>query len=163
MKAAVWLSCMLMITAPAYAKERLGVYQGWAAFHDQQAPRCYAVAAPEETLRTPTQPAFLSVGFWPTRNITHQIYARLSRSRASNSGVTLSAGGRRFRLKAAGETAWATDRWMDLAILAAMRSAMSLSIETIGEDGRSIVDTYSLRGAPSAIDAAALRCIQIKS
>jgi hypothetical protein len=47
---------------------------------------------------------------------------------------------------------------MDLAIVAAMRSATSLSVESIGKDGRSIVDAYTLRGAPSAIDAAALGC-----
>lgn len=163
MKALAWLLCILIIAAPLSAKERLGVYQGWAAFRDPAAPRCYAIAVPEETLRKPILPAFLSVGFWPTRSSTHQIYVRLSRNRSPNSGVTLSAGGRRFRLKAAGATAWANDRRMDLAIVAAMRSAMSLSVETIGEDGRSIVDAYSLRGAPSAIDAAALGCARLNS
>lgn len=163
MKALAWLSGVLIISAPLAAKERLGVYQGWAAFRDPEAPRCYAIAVPEETLRKPTQPAFLSIGYWPKRKVTHQINVRLSRNRAPNSGVTLSSGGRRFRLKAAGETAWATDRRMDLAIIAAIRSATSLSIESIGEDGKSIVDAYTLRGAPSAIDAAALGCAQINS
>lgn len=158
MKSFAWLLGILMISTPLAAKERLGAYQGWAAFRDPETPRCYAIAAPEETLREPTQSAFLSVGYWPKRNITHQIYIRLSRERAPNSGVTLSAGGRRFRLKAAGEAVWATDRRMDLAIVAAIRSATSLSIESIGRDGKSIVDAYSLRGAPSAIDAAALGC-----
>lgn len=161
MKTAALLLGCLIVTAPLSAKDRLGVYQGWAAFRDPDAPRCYAIAAPDETLRKPTLAAYLSIGFWPKRQITHQIYVRLSRSRSPNSGVTLSAGGRRFKLKAAGETAWATDRRMDLAIVAAIRSATSLSIETIGTDGRSIVDAYSLRGAPSAIDAAALGCVSI--
>lgn len=158
MKIGAWLLCIVMISTPLSAKDRLGVYQGWAAFRDPETPRCYAIAAPEETFREPTQPGFLSVGFWPKRSVTHQIFVRLSRSRAPNGGVTLTAGGRRFRLKAAGDAAWATDRRMDLAIVAAMRSATSLSIETIGRDGRSIVDAYSLRGGPSAIDAAALGC-----
>ncbi len=162
MKEAVWLLYMVMISAPVSAKERLGVYQSWAAFHEPQTPRCYAIAAPEESLRTPTQPAFLSVGFWPKRNVRQQLYVRLSRNRASNGDVTLSAGGRRFRLQAVGNIAWAVDRRMDLAIVSAIRAAKSLSIEAIGENGKSIVDIYSLRGAPSAIDAAALRCAQIK-
>ncbi len=158
MKIGAWLLCALAFALPLSAKDRLGVYQSWAAFRDAETPRCYAISAPDETLRTPTRPAFVSVGFWPKSGITHQIYVQLSRSRGEASGVTLSAGGRRFRLKASGETAWASDRRMDLAIVAAMRSATSLSIETIGQDGRSIVDAYSLRGAPSAIDAAALAC-----
>jgi hypothetical protein len=153
-----WLLGALAIAAPLAAKDRLGVYQGWAAFRDSTTPRCYAISTPQETVGSPTRDGYLSVGFWPSRKSAHQIFVRLSRERSTNSAVTLSAGGRRFRLKVGGNDAWATDRRMDLAIVAAMRSATSLSVESIGRDGRSIVDAYSLRGAPSAIDAAALGC-----
>lgn len=151
---------LCLVAAPVTAKDRLGAYQGWAAFRDPETPRCYAIAAPEETVGTATRKAYLSIGFWPKRGVSHQIYVRLSRERSSNSVITLSAGGRRFRLDGEGSSGWATDRRMDLAIIAAMRSATSLSIESIGRDGRSIVDAYSLRGAPSAIDSAALGCLK---
>ncbi len=158
MRLALALALALLVT-PLFAKDRLGVYQGWAAFRDPATPRCYAIASPEETVGTPTGEAYLSIGFWPKSGVTHQIYVRLSRERSTNSGITLSAGGRRFRLKADGSAGWATDRRTDMAIIAAMRSATSLSVESIGRNGRSVVDTYSLRGAPSAIDAAALGCL----
>ena len=161
MKAGAWLVAAALLAAPVFAKDRLGVYHSWAAFRDADIPRCYAIAAPEETVGTATRKAYLSVGFWPKRGVTHQIYVRLSRERSSNSVITLSAGGRRFRLKGDGSSGWATDRRMDLAIIAAMRSATSLSVESIGRDGRSIVDAYSVRGAPSAIDAAALGCVKV--
>jgi hypothetical protein len=154
-----WLLCAAALAVPAAAKDRLGVYQSWAAFRDPATPRCYAIAAPEETVGTPDRNAYISIGFWPKRGVSHQIYVRLSRQRSTNSGITLSAGGRRFRLTGEGNGGWATDRRMDLAIIAAMRSATSLSVESIGRDGRSIVDAYALRGAPSAIDAAALGCV----
>ncbi|OYY71078.1 MAG: hypothetical protein B7Y44_01870 [Sphingomonadales bacterium 28-55-16] len=167
MRRAARLLCIFLSTlalaAPLSAKERLGVYQGWAAFRDPASSRCYAIAAPEETVSRATRPAFISIGFWPRRGVTHQLYVRLSRDRAANSGVTLTAGGRRFTLRPAGGAVWALDRRMDLAIVVAMRSATSLSIEAIGRDGQSIVDAYSLRGAPSAIDAAALGCAGMKT
>ena len=119
MKFAAVLACVLL-AAPLAAKDRLGVYQGWAAFRDPATPRCYAISAPEETVGTPTRNGYLSIGFWPKRRVTHQIYVRLSRERSTNSGITLSAGGRRFRLKVDGNSGWATDRRMDLAIIAAM-------------------------------------------
>ncbi len=159
MRFAAWLTAMVIISTPTFAKDRLGVYQSWAAFRDVETPRCYAIAAPEETLGTATQKAYLSIGFWPKRDVSHQIYVRLSRERSLSSVITLSAGGRRFRLHGEGSNGWATDRRMDLAIIAAMRSATSLSVESIGRNGRSIVDAYALRGAPSAIDAAALGCV----
>jgi hypothetical protein len=146
------------VAVPAMAKDRLGVYQGWAAFKDAGTPRCYAIAAPEETFGPRQNKPYLSVGFWPRSGVTHQLYVRLSRPRSANSGITLTAGGRRFRLRADGDGGWAQDRQMDLAIIAAIRSARALSIESIGRDGRAIVDAYALRGAPSAIDAAALGC-----
>ncbi len=158
MRLFAWLMCVAALAAPLSAKDRLGVYQGWAAFRDPETPRCYAISEPDETIGPPTRAAYVSIGFWPKRSVAHQLYVCLSRDRAANSGVTLTAGGRRFRLQANSNAAWAADRRMDLAIIAAIRSATSLSIETIGRDGRSIVDAYALRGAPSAIDAAALGC-----
>jgi hypothetical protein len=146
--------------SPLLGKDRLGIYNSWASFKDPQTPRCYAIASPEQRVSGSTRPGYLSIGFWPKRGVTHQIYVSLSRDRSPNSSVTLSAGGRRFRLKATTTGALAADRRTDLAIIAAIRGSASLSVESIGRDGRSIVDAYSLRGAPSAIDAAALGCVR---
>ncbi len=147
-----------VFATPLLAKDRLGVYQSWAAFKDAETPRCYAISEPEQIISGATQKGYLSIGFWPKKRVTHQIYVRLSRERSSNSGVTISVGGRRFRLIASPGGGWAVDRQMDLAIVAAIRSSSALSVESIGRDGRSIVDAYGLKGAPSAIDAAALGC-----
>jgi hypothetical protein len=150
----------LCCSIPATAKDRLGIYQNWAAFADRDTPRCYAIASPIERISGSTRPGYLSIGFWPKKNVTHQIYVSLSRDRSSNSSVSVSVGGRRFRLKATQTGGWAIDRQMDLAIIAAIRSSASLSVESVGRDGRAIVDAYSMRGAPSAIDAAALGCVK---
>ena len=144
-----------LIATPALAKERLGAWQSWAAFRDSETPRCYAIGAPEESSGTR---GYVSVGFWPKRGLGHQVYVHLSRERSTNSGITLSAGGRRFRLIAKGDYGWAKDRQTDMAIIAAIRSAQSLSITSMARDGRTIVDAYATRGAASAIDAAALGC-----
>ncbi len=148
----------LALAAPAAAKDRLGVYQSWAAFRDAEPLRCYAIAAPEDSAGTPERNPYLSIGFWPRRGVTHQIYVRLSREKSANSGITLSVGGRRFRLIGNASGGWAADRQTDLAIVTAIRGATALSVESIGRNGRPIVDAYALRGAPSAIDAAALGC-----
>lgn len=140
----------LLAAAPLLAKERLGAYQSWAAFKDAEVPRCYAIGAPDESSGTS---GYVSVGFWPKRGLSHQIYVRLSRARNSDAGITLSVGGRRFQLAADGNAGRAKDRAMDLAIIAAMRTSQSMSVQSSG-----ITDAYALRGAASAIDAAALGC-----
>jgi hypothetical protein len=139
-----------LIASPLLAKERLGAYQSWAAFKDAEVPRCYAIGSPDESSGTG---GYVSVGFWPKRGLSHQLSVRLSRTRNSNAGITLSVGGRRFQLAADGNTGRAKDRAMDLAIIAAMRSSQSMSVQSSG-----VTDAYALRGAASAIDAAALGC-----
>lgn len=146
---------LTLIATPLLAKSQLGAWQSWAAFKDPETPRCYAIGAPEDAV---SEGGYVSVGFWPKRRVTHQIYVRLSRERSSNGGITLSAGGRRFRLVTKGNGGWAKDRTMDMAIIAAVRASRSMSVESIGRNGGSIVDAYALRGAASAIDAAALDC-----
>jgi hypothetical protein len=141
---------VLFAAAPLVAKERLGAYQSWAAFKDAEIPRCYAIGAADESSGTG---GYVSVGFWPKRGLSHQLYVRLSRPRNSNAGITLSVGGRRFQLVADGNGGRAKDRAMDRAIIAAMRSSQSMSVQSSGT-----TDAYALRGAASAIDAAALGC-----
>ncbi|MGL5840185.1 MAG: hypothetical protein ACRCY3_16965 [Sphingorhabdus sp.] len=145
----------MLLTTPALAKDRLGAWQSWAAFRDTEIPRCYAIGGPEETSGSG---GYLSIGFWPKRGLSHQVYVRLSRTRGENSGITLSAAGRRFRLIARGNSGFAKDRQMDMAILAAIRSAQSVSVQSVDRNGRNIIDAYATRGAASAIDAAALGC-----
>jgi hypothetical protein len=157
-KRTMLLAVLAVIATPAIAKDRLGIYQSWAAFKDTETPRCYAIAQPEQRISGAVRPGYFSVGFWPKKGVSHQIYVSVSRDQSANSSTNISVGGRRFRLKSNATGGWAADRRMDLAIIAAMRTSASLSVESIGRDGRAIVDAYSLRGAPSAIDAAALGC-----
>jgi hypothetical protein len=151
---AAWL-LLALATTPLLAKDRLGAYQSWAAFKDPEVPRCYAIGSPDEAIGSG---GYVSVGFWPKRGLGHQVYVRLSLTRRTDAGITLTVGGRRFQLAPDGNGGWAKDRKMDLAIIAAMRSAQSMSVQSTGKNGGNIIEAYALRGAASAIDAAALGC-----
>ena len=143
---------LLLLAAP---RETIGVYGGWGAFSDGSPRRCYAIAQPVD----PAQRAgFVTVAAWPGRNIRGQIHVRLSRPLAGTARVTLSVGDRRFDLVAGGQDAWAPDARTDAAIVMAMRSSRSVSVEALGQSGVPFADTYALSGAATAIDAAALAC-----
>lgn len=142
---------LLSIPAPAAARENLGVYGRWAAFRDTRPPRCYAISEP---LRTAPRGArwrpFASVAHWPGK-ARGQVHIRLREARPAGARLTLRIGRVRFPLIAGGADAWAPDPRTDSAILAAMRSAEGMSVER---------DTYQLRGAATAIDAALLGCVR---
>ncbi|KQZ61937.1 hypothetical protein ASD67_15330 [Sphingopyxis sp. Root1497] len=144
--------------AAAASRTALGIFDGWGAFRDPAAPRCYAIAAPAATIGTPQLKAYASVGYWPKSRIRGQFYVRLSKARRAGGELRLTIGSRRFILTGNGAHGWASDARMDAAIIAAIRSAPSMSVESVSTSGGSIADTYRLRGAATAIDAAALGC-----
>ena len=159
---------LLALAAPLAAKDSLGVFGEWGAFRDPQVPRCYAIATAEKEARS-SRPAvandhepFASVGTWPKRGVRGQVHIRLSRTPARASNVSLAIGGERFQLTGGGGDAWAQDRRMDAAIVAAMRSAGSMSVRALDRSGRRFTDRYSLDGAATAMDAATVGCARLR-
>jgi hypothetical protein len=155
------LIALAVAAAPASAigRDSLGIFGQWGSFRDPGTPRCYAIAEPVRTSSGRADwPAFASVGSWPRRGIRNQLHIRLSREHATEAPLYLSIGERRFALKTGATDAWAQDARMDAAIIAAMRSAETMSIEGRARNRRAFSDLYSLKGAATAMDAAALGC-----
>lgn len=149
---------LLVIAVPASAQpQALGVFGGWGAFRD--AGRCYAIAAPVEALPAQGWRPFLSVGHWPGRGGGGQLFVRLSREKRDGSAVLLRIDGRLFQLSGRGRDAWAVDRSADDEIMTAIRTGLAAAVETRSVGGAWIRDRYQLRGAATAIDAAALACL----
>jgi len=150
------MSALALALLLAQGRVPLGIYDSWGAFRDPSPLRCFAIAQPVEKHRDPGP--FASVANWPRDGVRNQLHIRLSRARAPNARVTLSIGERRFELQAGDSDAWAPDARTDAAIVVAMRSGRSMSVETLSANGAPFADSYALKGAATAIDAAALGC-----
>src|SRR3546814_12809752 len=100
--------------------------------------------------------AYASIATWPGRGIRNQFGARLSRTVREGAPMTLSIDDRRINLTARGDRDWAPDRETDAAIVGAMRSGRSLSIEGGSGGGREFADGYASTGEAAAPDAGAL-------
>jgi hypothetical protein len=165
MKTRVVFIMLALIASPLAAKDSLGVFGQWGAFRDPQVPRCYAIAAAEvetRSNRVREHAPYASVGSWPKRGVRGQIHFRLSRNLAASPRITLAIGGQRFELTGGGGDAWARDRTMDAAAIAAMRSAGSMSVSASDSAGRRFTDRYSLEGAATALDAATVGCARVR-
>jgi hypothetical protein len=158
------LACVLatLAAAPLAAKDSLGVFSQWGAFRDPAVPRCYAIAIPEQARGAIEYNAFASIGTWPKRQLRNQIHLRLSRRISPAAPITLRVGTHSFELSGGGGDAWAKDRKMDAAIIAAMRSAGAMTVSARGRDGKSFTDRYSLAGAATAMDAATVGCAKLR-
>jgi hypothetical protein len=90
------------------------------------------------------------------------VHIRLSRNVAQGGRISLSIGGQRFELTGGGGDAWARDARSDAAIVAAMRSASSMSVSARDRAGRAFSDRYRLEGAATAMDAAIVGCARTR-
>src|SRR5690606_21901663 len=148
---------LLLLATPLAARDSLGVFGQWGAFRDPDVPRCYAIAAAEPQsprARPREREPFASIGTWPARGVRGQLHLRLSRNLPASPRVSLSVGGQRFDLTGDGADVWAADARTDAAIVAAMRSAPTMSVSATDRGGRRFTDRYSLAGAATAMDAA---------
>jgi len=165
MRSVALMICALLAATPAAARESLGMFEQWGAFRDpgvsQNGPRCYAIAQPSARSGQ-LSGGFASVATWPRQRVRGQVHLRLSRTRSPRAPVTLSVGERRFTLVAGQMDAWASDPRGDASIIAAMRSASSMSVQSSDANGRAFADSYALRGAATAIDAAGLGCARVR-
>lgn len=159
------LLAFALIASPALARDSLGVFGSWGAFSDPQSangPRCYAIAmAAPSALKRDYQP-YAAIGTWPRQQVRGQVHFRLSRQLLAGTPITLFLGGQRYRLVGGGGDAWAADKRMDAAIVAAMRSAGEMIVSARGADGRGFTNTWSLDGAATAMDAAAVGCARLR-
>ena len=156
------LCLTLTVASPAMARDSLGMFGAWGAFRDPAVPRCYAIAMAEPSTRERDYQPYAAIGSWPRQALRGQVHLRLSRKLAPDSRIVLSLGGQRFDLVGGGGDAWAADRRMDAAIVAAMRSAASMTVSARDAAGRNFSNTWPLAGAATAMDAAAIGCARLK-
>jgi hypothetical protein len=154
-----WLLCAFALIAAAPAdRVSLGIFSDWGAFRDPAPLHCYAIATPEGGRRGSRWQSFAAVGIWPAQHINGQVHFRLREPRTRNTPIRLLFGDRSFPLAAASVDAWAPNPQADAAIIAAMRGGASFRIAWVSAEGRDRSDGYLLKGAATAIDAAALGC-----
>jgi hypothetical protein len=150
------LSALILGSSAAAAPETIGIFSTWAAFRDGGG--CRAVAEPDGPSRNGTSRPFASVSFVPSRGVRGQVAFRFARAKRPGSAILLRIDERTFQLIGGGADAWAPDSRADAAIVAAMRTGVAMSVETRSDGGGTMRDLYRLRGAATAIDAAAIAC-----
>ena len=157
MRAWIFLVSLLAVAAPAAAQQQsLGVFGLWGAFADKG--RCYAISEPAGQRRDAGRGAFASVGWFPAQRVRGQLHIRFAEPKRQGSAVLLRIDDRTFQLIGGGQDAWAPDARADAEIVAAMRSGLDMRVETRNARGAVMREGFALRGAATALDAAAIAC-----
>jgi hypothetical protein len=159
MRWGIFVLVLLGLATPVAAqRQSLGIYFQWGAFRDEGPKRCFALAEPHRSPKAEGWRPFASISFWPGMGVRGQVHFRLSRNKRPGSAVLLRIDDRTYQLFAGGPNAWARDARGDAEIVAAMRTGIDMIVETRSDRGALVRDYYQLRGAATAIDAAAVAC-----
>lgn len=159
------LLLVALAATPALARDALGLFGSWAAFRDSaqgaSGPRCYAIAKALPSTKQRDYQPYADVAWWPKKAVRGQMHFRLSRKLQPGAPIVLSIGGQKLSLVGGGGDAWAADKRMDAAVIAAMRSASEMTVNARGADGNGFSNTWQLDGAATAMDAAAVGCARV--
>lgn len=150
------LGLSLLVVTPASARV---LFAGghWVAAEQPDGRSCAALSRSELIAPKGREQARLSVSFDRGGPRQGELHVRLSRSARPGSSVLLVAGGRTFQLVGRGADAWSRGPAQEAAIIAALRGASDMRVRFRGATS-GYTDRYLLRGAPTAIDAAAAAC-----
>jgi hypothetical protein len=150
-----WLPVLiLLLSAPASAVGLLYAGGQWVAL--DRGESCEAASRSERiALKGKVQ---ARAGFAFDRTRRGQFFAQLSRVPRAGSTIILTVGEQPFLLVSRGDWAWSRDPRQETAIIAAVRAATGMRIQSRDQRGSRFTDRYILDGAPTAIDAAAAHC-----
>jgi hypothetical protein len=101
---------------------------------------------------------FATISYWPQRRVAGQVHFRLSHEKRPGSAILLRVDDQTFQLAGGGVNAWGPDASADARIVRAIRTGLNMTVETRSARGVRVRDFYQLRGAATAIDAAAIAC-----
>jgi hypothetical protein len=128
----------------------------WAAI--DRGSVCEALSRSQKIAPKDKVQAVAGLSFTTDRRRWGEFHVRLSRMPRGDASVMLHVGDQPFLLVTRAGWAWSRGPLQGQAIIAAMRDASTMSIESRDGAGMRFSDPYLLDGAPTAIDAAAARC-----
>jgi hypothetical protein len=149
-----FVALLAFVASPAGARGAI-VYAGpaWAAI--DRGTTCEALSRSVRIAPRGKVQAEAGFTFSSDRRRWGEFHARLRRLPRSGAAVMLRVGEQPFLLVSRGNWAWSSGPLQEQAIIAALRDADGMIVESRDLAGRRVVDPYSLDGAATAIDAAA--------
>jgi hypothetical protein len=151
------LACTAMVASSAAATSAI-LYAGgaWAAI--DRGSTCEALSRSLRVAAKGKVQAIAGFTFSADRRHWGEFYARLRRMPRPGAAVLLHVDNQPFLLVSRANDAWSDGPLQEQAIIAALRSASGMSVESRDSSGGRFVDPYSIDGAATAIDAAAAAC-----
>ncbi|WP_350282127.1 invasion associated locus B family protein [Nitrosomonas sp.] len=163
-KALMLSAVSFMASSPVQAAdpEVIGEFDDWVAYvyTEDGSKVCYMVGKPkkEEGNYTKRGAVYALVTHRPAEKSKNVFSFVAGYSYKTNSEVTISIGGQRFKLFTQNETAWAPDSATDNRLVAAIRGGSQMVVNGTSSQGTTTTDTFGLKGSTAAYTAISKEC-----
>ena len=153
-----WAALLVLTFSSAATARGAVIYAGgaWAAI--DRGTTCEALSRSVRVAPKGKVQAIAGFSFSPDHRRWGEFHARLRRMPRAGAAVMLRIGNQPFLLVSRGNMAWSDGPLQEQAIIAALRRATGMSVESRDAGGRRFIDPYVLDGAATALDAAAAAC-----
>ena len=145
-----------LVASPALARQLDSTHRDWSVYtHSGQ---CYIVSAPTKqsgNYNSRGEPYLLVT---TRKGAGDEINASSGYPYQTNSEVTVSIEGKRFKLFTKDQNAWAYDAAADAAMVKAMKSGNRMTVRGTSQRGTWSEDTYSLMGISAAYNRMKALC-----
>ena len=152
--------------ATAAAQEDVGTFRFWTTFvqNNPDGKLCFIAAQPQDKKYSQAvasrDPAFFMVTSIPAMGIRNEASTVIGYPFAPNSEVTVNIDGETFKMftnESQGDTAWAVIEQQE-ALVEAMKSGSTMTVQGQSRRGTISTDTYSLSGVTAALEKATAEC-----
>jgi hypothetical protein len=134
----------------------LGQFGDWAAYTYKTASGkvCYVVSSPQgsEPKNAKRDPIFFLITHRPQQNVRNEVSTIIGYPFKKDATVSLMVDNQNYELFTNGDGAWADTSAKDKEIVAALRKGQKMTVKGMSWRGTETLDTYSLKGAKTAID-----------
>lgn len=136
----------------------------WTAYRyeDGGKPVCYIATKPEKSAGKYARrgEVYALITHRPAENAMNVVSIISGYTYKPGSEVKLKVGDKNFTLFTDGDTAWARDQATDSAITAAVRTALTMTVEGASNRDSQTLDTFQLKGANQALNMIDKACGQ---
>ncbi len=151
--------------APPGGATSIGAFKSWTAYTSSESDgkMCFVASQPTDTKYQPAgvksrDPAFFMITIIPAKKIKNEASTIIGYAFKDGSKVAVDVEGAKFTMFTDKDSAWIENPAQEGALVTAMKSGKTMTVQGTSKRGTVSTDTYSLSGIGAALAAIAKAC-----
>lgn len=158
------IAAILTAASPSHAANVVNKFNDWTLYSNtvgQQICFLVGIGTPSDSANLKRTAPLMYISAWPKDGVKSEVSVKLGYTPRKASEPTIVITGQvtaTFKLFVKDDRAFVADATQELKLIEAMKKGSKLTVQSTPDSGTAVVDTYSLAGMTSALQALAAGC-----